>query len=791
MLKYKAFSGINVFGLALAMAVCMLIILMLADQRAYDKFHQNKGRIYRVLSNQPDFRAPYATSPYPLAAALQSGYEGIEKATVLVPVGGDIATNQHTAEVRGYFADASFFQLFSFNLENGNPGHALNDPNTIVITKHYARILFGSENPIGKTVTFEDRSGTRSVPWGQFTITGVIDDKAYRTHIRFDVLMSLASRKNLIDQQHIQDLTASWENHTQCYTYVMLQPGKDEQHLQTALHDVVGRQYQSMPDRKDFELLTQKLTGITPGILTGNEMFYAIPRVAYYFLGGFVALIMLSACLNYISLATARALTRAREIGVRKTNGAYRGNLVLQFLSESILTALLALTMATVLLMAIKPAFKDLWVNRYLNFELDSNPQVYIAFVILALVVGIVAGVYPAFRLSGFRPVQALKNNGDLKPGSWGMKKTLNVAQCVISIFFITTAVLIYNQFKRFIAFEYGFNPQQVINIPLQGNDFVKMADAMRSVTGSLLVSGSDIIPATGTSNGIGVRNPGTDDEYTSLGIIHADENFTNNLGIPLVAGRNLQATDSLGRFIIINESAASQLGYDHPAEAIGKELEADWNRGTVQIIGVIRNFSARGPMQEEAIKPLMLRNRTTEFAYLQIRIAPGNPMQTVDKIKARWEAMDASHPFKYEFYDDQLDGMNEGIFDVVSIMGFLAFLAIVIACLGLLGMVMYTAERRKKEIGIRRVLGAPDIRIAILLTTEFMVVLALAVAIGTPLSYSVNALWLLKLPNHVDFTWQTVSVALLFLLIPAMLTITTQTLRALAQNPSNVLRSE
>jgi len=791
MLKNKAFSGINIFGLAVAMSVCMLIMLMLADQKTYDQFHEKKDRIYRVLANQPDYKSPYATTPYPLAATLQSTYEGIEKATQLMPVGGDIAANQHTAEVRGYFADEAFFNVFSFALDKGNSANALSDPKTIILSQHYAETLFGHEDPLGKTVEFEDRSGTKNIPWGTFTVTGVIDTKPYRSHIRFDVLISSATRKVLQQQNSLADLSNNWEDHFQCYTYALLQPGKDEQHFQAALHNIAVRQYHHIPEHKDFSLIAQKLTDITPGILTGNEMFYAVPRVAYYFLGGFVALIMLSACLNYISLATARALTRAREIGVRKVTGAYRRNLVMQFLSESVITALFALFMAMVMLVLIKPAFKDLWVNRYLNFELSSSPQVYLVFVALAVVVGLVAGIYPAFRLSGFKPVQALKSTASHSRGGWGVKKTLNVTQFVISIFFITTAVLVYNQFKRFVAYDYGFDPQYIVNIPLQGNDYHKMVAAVQTVSGTTEVSASDIVPATGTSNGIGLRKPDTNDEYIGMSIIHADENFTNNLGIPIIAGQNLPHAGDTSRFVVINESAAKALGYAHPAEAVGKEWEADWNRGTIQIIGVVKNFSARGPMQEEAIKPLVLRNRASQFAFLQVRIASTNPMQTVDGIKTVWQNIDAAHPFKYEFYNDQLAAMNEGVFDVVSIMGFLAFLAIVIACLGLLGMVIYTAERKKKEIGIRRVLGASDHKIALLLSAEFLIILGIAVAIGAPLSYGINALWLMKLPNHVSFTWQTVSVALLFLFVPALVTITTQTLRAMAQNPANVLRTE
>lgn len=794
LLKYKVFSGINVFGLAIAMAVCMLIILMLADQKAYDQFHDKKDRIYRILADQPDYKSPYATTPYPLASTLKTEYQGIEQATQLFGIAGDLTGNQHTAEVRGYFADAAFFQVFSFGLEKGNPANALAGPQSIVLTHAYAESLFGTEDPIGKTVEFFDRNslGGKPVSWGEYTVTGVIDQQYYRSHLKFDVLIAAASRKALQDDHRIGDLTGNWDDHFQCYTYVLLPPGQDQRHLEAALKSLAVRQYHNIPEHKDFMFRGQKLTEITPGILTGNEMFYAVPRVAYYFLGGFAFLIMISACLNYISLATARALTRAREIGVRKVTGAYRRNLVMQFLSESVLTALLALVMAIALLVFIKPAFKGLWVNRYLDFQLSSSPEVYGAFIVFAILVGITAGLYPALRLSAFRPVQAIKSTEGLRQGRWGVKKALNVSQFVISMFFVITSVLVYNQFKHFLAFDYGFKAENIVNVSLQGNDYPKMAAAMRMVPGTSTISASDIVPATGASNGIGLRKPGSSDEHTKLSIILADENFTTNLGIPLIAGRNLPPEAEGGdRFVIVNEAAIARLGYTHAADAIGKEWEADWNRGTVQIVGVVKDFSARGPMQEDKIGPLLIRNQPTAFASVQIKIVSAKPMETVARLKAQWERIDPVHSFKYEFYDDQLAAMNQGVFDVVSIMGFLAFLSIVIACLGLLGMVIYTAEQKKKEIGIRRILGAEDLRIAILLSGEFFAILGVAIFIGTPLSYSVNNLWLQKLPNHVNFSWQIITLALSCLLVPALITITTQTFRTLRQNPAAVLRSE
>ncbi len=801
-LKYKVFSAINIFGLAVAMSVCMLIILMLADQNRYDQFHEKKDRTYRILSDYEGSRQPYATSPFPLASALKAEYPIVEETTNLTPgVGGDVMYQQKLADMRGYFAEPSFFNIFSFDLEKGDKATALSSPRSMIISSEIAYQLFNDEDPIGKTVEFADRQlpfpqdfdgvGSAAVPWGSFTITGVIDESRYVSHLKFDVLVSSSTRQSLVAEKKLDDLMDNWEWYFRTYTFALLQNGKNSDDLSTALTNLVAHKYVNITSEqtKGFKLLPQKLGDVALG-LTGNDTNNRLPLIAYYFLSLLALVIMISACLNYTNLSIARALTRAKEIGVRKVTGALRKNLIFQFLSESIITALLALVMAILMLLILAPAFKGLWVNKYLNFELPSIPSVYLIFLGFALVIGLLAGLYPALYLSKHQPINALKNLSHETPGKLGMRKVLGVSQFVISLLFITTSILIYNQFKHFISFDYGFSTHNIVNIELQGIDPEKLSNELQSVTGVTTISASDVIPAAGRSNGNEVRKAGSTDEYYSNDLLLADENFMDNLGIKLIAGRNFMHKEPAEN-ILVNEAMVKQLGFKHSSEIVGEILETKWGGEQFKVIGVVKDFRYRLLVNEHEIKPMMARNQPEHFEYLNVKLSSTDLMSTMASLESTWKKLDPLHPFKYEFFDDQLQATHHAIFDIVAILGFISFLAIVIACLGLLGMATYTAERKTKEVGIRKILGAGDYSIALLLSKGFLRMLAVSVLIGAPLSYLINNLWLQEFPNRVEFGFGTVILGTFILLVLGILTIGSQTLRASKNNPVDALKMD
>lgn len=804
LLKYKTFSFINIFGLALAMSVSMLILMMLADQNRYDQFHEKKDRIYRILSDYNGSKNQYATSPQPLAEELAQ-YPFVEAAAKLVPaIGGDATYDEKTMQIGGYFTDPAFFSIFGFELESGNPASALSEPYSIVISREVANHLFGGEDPLGKTIQFTDRKvpfplgrdapAAPATDWGNFTITGVIDGSKYDSHLTFDALASGSTLGSLIGAEKLEDRREDWQFFFQSYTYALLQEGKSAEELGAALDDIVKRKETELKSEhtNGFNMTPQALSAVALG-LVNNDTNFRLPKFVYYFLGGLALVILVSACLNYTNLSIARALTRAKEIGIRKVTGALRKNLVVQFLAESILTALLALTLAFVLLMALIPFFKGLWVNQYLNFELPFVPSLFIGFILLAILVGIVAGIYPALFLSGYQPIKALKSLSDIGgSGKLRLRKVLGVSQFVVSLFFITTSILIYNQFKHYMAFDYGFQSENIVNISLQGMDYQKLRGELERIPEISAISACDIIPATGTNNNTQIRLQGETSDFRSVGVLNIDRGFPENLGVELLAGEGFSPNEQTAATqILVNEAMVKDLGYPSADALVGTQLEAKWGDQLWVVAGVVKDFRYKLLMNEDAISPLLLRYDPAQFQYMNVKIVSPDLMQTIAELESKWKALDPVHPFRYKFLDEQIEATHRGIFDVVSILGFIAFLAVFIACLGLLGMTTYTAERKTKEVGIRKFLGADTISITLLLSKGFLQMLLISVLLGAPLSYFVNNLWLENFPNRVGFGMGTVALGSLVLLILGALTISSQTIRASKAKVADTLKME
>lgn len=804
LLKYKVFSFINVFGLAAALSVGMLILLMLADEKSHDQFNVKKDRIYRILCDRPDFRHPYATSPYPLASVLES-YPIVETTTHLVmAVGGDASYERQSVTMVGYFADTAFFHVFSYDLERGDRRTALAEPNSMVITHALAWKLFGDEEPVGKVVAFADRgltvfggtAASKAVPWGSFRITGVIADHPYRSHLRFDVLVSAASLHALSADSLMADRSGNWKDVFNCFTYVLLAPGKTSGQLNTVLGEVAARQYAGISEFKDVRLTAQPLTRISPGVLLGNEPTIALPMMAYYFLSFLALVVLVCACLNYINLSLARALKRSREIGVRKVAGAGRLDLVFQFLGESVLTAFMAMGMAAAMLLVLRWAFLHLWVNQYLNFDLPVNAGVCAAFLGFALFTGVVAGIYPAFYLSRFEPVSALKSTEGTRPGRLPLRKVLSVAQFVLSLFFIITSILIYNQFRFFLNFKYEFRTANILNVDLQGSDYQLARRQFAAVPGVAGISACEYLPATPHSEGSQLRPADprrrSDSLFTQVMTLAADEHFIPNLGLKLLAGQGLSVgSSSARRYVVVNEAAVRAFGYPSPAQMVGAAFETPYNDSPLVVVGVVQNFHMRMLLGNDTIEPLVLLDRPANFRYLNVRIASQDMRSVMAALEKRWHTIDPVHAFSGSFFDEQLASESQGIFDVVSILGYIAFLVVVIACLGMLGMATYTAERRRREVGIRKVLGAGDWSNTLLLSREFIQVLLIAISIAAPLSYLLNAAWLRKFPNRVDFGWGTVLEGVTLLLTLGIVTIASQTVRASKANPVEALRRD
>jgi len=803
-LKYKTFSFINIFGLAVAMAVGLLIVLMLSDQKQYDQFHAKKDLIYRVVTRMPNKSKANASSPVPLATSIKQNYPIVEEVTQLLKgVGGDVISleNQKTVEVRGFFADPAFFDVFSFDLVEGEKNKSLNNPNSMIISLEVANHLFKNENPIGKTIQFSQRrldnikidlgteTGTTGENWGDFTIAGVVNNETYKSHIKFDVLVSASSLPLLYKDQRVPDLTGNWENHSSCFSYFLLQKGADPMEFQRLLDKIAVEEYPNANHRKEF--IAQDLNEINLGRFLGNPMTLRLPIQAYYILGFLALVVLFSACLNYTNLSIARALTRAKEIGVRKVNGASRGNLIMQFLTEAILISFLALVIANILLLLLKPAFLNLWAIKHLGFDLTANLYVYLIFISFSLLVGLVAGIYPSMILSGFSPIKVLKNINQKRIGKVGFRAALNVSQFVFSFFFIITSILLARQFQHFVDFEYGMNVDNIVNISLRGNDYQILKNELAEVPGVIGVAGCQIIPAMPNSNGRSISKPNNYENRVKAEFLSIDPDFLDMTGLKMLAGQNLQTDSETANQIIVNEYAVGVLGFENAFDALGEQVRITGEEKLFHIMGVFQDFNFQSPIMGEGKKSLVFWNRPDLFSFLNVKVRSNDVYGTLESIQSKWKAIDPIHAMSYHFYDEGLAKSHQWLGDLMSIISFIAGLAIVISCLGLLGMAIYTTERRVKEVGVRKTLGASLTQLTFLLSKSFIRLLALSLIIGAPLSYLINSLWLKNIPNRIDFGVGTILLGSAFLLILGALTIGSQIISVSKRNPVDSLRNE
>jgi putative ABC transport system permease protein len=756
LLRNKTFGFINIFGLAVSMSVCLLIILIINDQSSYDNFLSNHDRVYRVQTQGKSGEGkPTASSAFPLAAELRN-YTGVQaSATLFRNLGGDLFYNNKTVSGDGYFADENLFKVLNYPLKEGNAVTALTQPRSLIISDALAKQLFNNESAVGKVVTLNHTgvvgniSTSKGSTFGQFIITGVLQKVPGKTSLPFTMLASLSSVNNLASDSLLQSPPHDWDNVWTSYTYVLLNPGKTKADLQNMLNRITSKQYPTS-NGSNFIFNATPLKDI-PGELVANDTTTALPNVILIFLAVLCFVIMLCACLNYTNLSVARSLTRVKEVGVRKVSGASRKQVFLQFIIESVFTSVLALLLAFVLLIAMQPFLKDLWLNQFFNFSFDYTAKTCITFFCFSLLVGLVAGILPAAYISFFNPIQIFHSLNAVK-GFRGLtlRKILLTVQFIVSLIFVISAVLIYQQTKYIFNFDYGFNKDNVVNIklykPENYNHFVQAITLDKNVKA---VSGCSTPPSSGTDNSMMVFLGGARKDSVQANFLDIDGKCLDVWDIPLIAGRSLPAipADSTDRYVLVNQKMVSALGFPSADAAVGEQLSiGDHN---VQIVGVVKDFHYLDLTR--SVGPLMLRNRKSEFGYATVRIAANNTSSTIQCLQNTWKKVNPDTKFDYVFFDDQLHQSQAILSDAVSIIGYLSFLAVTISCLGLLGMALYTAETRRKEVGIRKVLGSGVMQIILLLSKNYIILLGVAILIATPVAYLLNNAWLQFFASRIN----------------------------------------
>jgi putative ABC transport system permease protein len=795
LLRHRFFSFINIFGLSMAMSICMGIIMLVADQLQYDAYNTRKDRIFRVNTihvndklQADEGNVINSTSSMPLREELEK-YSGIDKVVRFKRGFGNGWIEFENQDVNiplgGYFADPGALEMFEYELQYGDVATALRDPYSVVITRKAADKLFTDENPLGKTIKVGDL--------GLYTVTGVLKKTENKTHIAFEALASMSSLMSLDAQGKVKADADVWTNFWNAWTYIQLKPGTDPKDVQDALDKLFDEKIATNNDKfaTKMRMRLQSLTAITPGPFVNNPIGPSLPMILIYILGGLAAVILLTSCFNFTNLSIARSLTRAREIGVRKVNGASRLQVFGQFISESILVAFCALVFSLALLILVKPLILQLNFARVFRWDLASNMQVYGVFVLFAIVVGILAGLFPSVVLSGFQPVKVLKSLNNMRLFSkMGLRKALLISQFTLALVFMLSVTVLYNQLNLFLHQDHGFDMEKQLSIKLNKTAPAPLKLELLKHSNIENVTTVSHLPAAGTSYGDGFRKIG-DKDWTTLNYYLVDESYLDNLHIPMVAGKffDVEAGESNKNLIVINEAAATAFHFETPIDALGAELSFVQDSTVMTVVGIVKDYNHESLM--DRIKPMALLYRPERWQVLQVRYSGtyDDAMTTVGEV---WSKVNPGLKLDAKDMRGEVMILYNTIFgDAVQILGFIAFLAIVISCLGLLGMATYATETRLKEVSVRKILGSSNSALVYLLSKGFLVIILIAIAIGVPMAYFLNMAWLELLPYHVVIGLPAISFGVGMLLLFAVVTIGSQTYRATFVNPVDNLKSE
>lgn len=746
--KHKGYTFINITGLAIGITCCLLILLYIQHEFSYDHFHEKSKRIYRVITDLTigGNEMHLASTMAPLAPALKAEFPEVVEAVRIGQFKHEVLVStddRQFYEERFYFVDSTFFDLFSFPLLYGDPAAALVAPRSIVVTEAIAQKYFGSENPVGKVLTVDRKY--------DLTVTGVLQDIPEASHLEPDFIATLTAAEMIAGA----DLE-TWGSISELYTYTLLSETAHPEALETKLPALLDRYAgdgfsKSIRASSIFTLHLQPLTRIhLYSTELGNNVEDSGDAKYLYVFISVALLILLIACINFINLTTARSMERAKEVGMRKVMGAHRTQLTRQFLSESVLLALIALPIALAFVELLLPAINQL-TDRDLATNYVHNSTLLLALIGTILFVGAVAGSYPALFLSGFRPVEVLKGKAKGSRVAFRLRQGLVVLQFSISIALMISAGVMSAQMNFFRETDMGFDEEQVVVVPLRDpaiqTRFEAMKQSFGSISGVRAVAASSSTPGKNSSTISSYRPEGAaDDEMVGLYEFFIDPDLVNTLDIKLAQGRNLSAsmaTDTAA--ILLNETAVRQFGWEAPLEQM---LSSD-NGSMRRVVGVVKDFNYIS--LESEIPPLVMRIDPSRFSHLSVRISPENVRTTLAHLERAWETLAPGEPFEYTFMDQDFEFQYQTVDRQTDTIRAFTFLAIFVACLGMFGLATFSVEQRTKEIGVRKVLGASIPGIVVLLSKDFLKLVAAAFVVAAPIGYFVMQRWLEDFAHHVE----------------------------------------
>ena len=779
LVKSKAFSIINIAGLTTGITVCMMIFLFVMHEFSYDNFHTNGKNIYRLMRtfDPNSLPVPYVSGPY--AAALKNDFSHEIEHIVRVMPDNDLFTynNRPFNEKKVLIADSNFFSFFTFPLLRGNPATVLADPGSVVLTETAAKKYFGNEDPIGKIL---DMNTSRKL-----RVTGIAKDVPSNSHLDFDVVISFSIYKD-------QPWMHAWLNNDN-FTYVMLDPHVDPTAMQKRFpafeNKYLKKVFEQSASHWGLALRPLREIYFEP-TYSFDESRHGDKKVVYVFLS-IAALILVIACINFMNLSTIRAAERSKEVGLRKVMGALRNNLTWQFLGESVLMTVISCALAVCLLIMLMPVYDKLLGY---TLEIPYNQWYLYGFLLgTVLVVGLLAGSYPALILSRFSPIEALK--GKLKSGKGGtfFRHALVVVQFSISVFLITGTLIINKQMHFVKSKQLGYNQDQAMVIRIDNGDiyshmktFKQELQANSNIAAVSMMSGEP----GGFFDTHSFQVEGLGDKAWQGHTEFADADFVKTLGLKIIAGRDLSkeyATDSL-LAVLINREAAQNLGWT-PQQALGKWIK-DPARDSLprRVVGVVDNFNYS--TLKDTLGPLVISPGMDRRVAI-VRLRPGDIQNDIAIVKKEYAAVAPAYPFEYTFLDQKFDDLYKKDLRQQTILSIFSGLAIIIACLGLFGLASFTATKRTKEIGVRKVLGSSVRNIVLLLSKELLSPVMLATLIAIPVAYMVMSNWLQGFAYRTPMYWWIFVLAAVITVAIALITVSIKALKAALANPTHSLRSE
>jgi putative ABC transport system permease protein len=783
--RQKAYSLINIVGLAVGMACCILILTYVRHELSYDQYHTNADRIYRLAINGElsgtDFNL--ASTNNPVGPYLADNFPEVEGAARIRPWNRTPVAylDKQFNEPGIMWADMSLFDVFDFPLVAGDNNTALKNPYTAVITESTAKKYFAEKEPLGRVLRIDDQA--------DYTITGVVKDVPLNSHFTFDILLSFATR-HVIEQNTVERWMGDFNN----FTYLLLAEGTEPRTLTAKfpplVEEKIGRVLNIVGGRVEYIL--QPVTSIhlhsnLKGEMAGNS------DIAYVYIFSAVALfILLLACINFMNLATARSANRAREVGMRKVHGAVKGRLVKQFLGEALIYSLFALLLSICLVEAIRPLFNSL-SGRVLKIDYLGTPWLIPAFLGLAICVSLAAGSYPAFFLSGFQPALVLKGTLNRGRAKSRMRNLLVVFQFTVSIALIIWTAVILSQMTFMKNKKLGFDKERVIVVSITNDELQDRLPAIKQefkmLPGVLDVSVSSHTPAWGARRNACVPEGFSMEESQMMAIINVDQDYLPTMGIELKEGRNFspEFPGDPDRSVLINETAVKQFGWDDP---IGRTIwELDDREIIKTVVGVFKDYHFISVRY--AIEPMLITNEPLMLEAISLKIAPGDTRQVLATLQNTWDNLAPGMPFEYYFIDEEFNGLYQTEERLIQIFTYFSVLAIFIACLGLFGMAAFAAEQRTKEIGIRKILGASLWGLIMNLNREFLILAAVANAIAWPLVYLYARSWLQDFPYRTGINLGFFFAAAVLVFLIGLLTTSFQSIKAALANPIDSLRYE